>query len=122
MRPTCMRHAHRALLVAVLSLGAALTACGGQAAQTATSGASSGGAASKSGSPTSAGLLVAALQEGQSLYGLSETTAKAKATAAGFEFQVIERDGRWLGITYDLRPRRIDAVIHKGVVVSTSAG
>jgi hypothetical protein len=34
MRPTGMRKAHGAPLVAVLSLGAALTACSGQAAQT----------------------------------------------------------------------------------------
>src|SRR5450631_3009243 len=99
MRPTGMRKAHGASLVAVLSLGAALTACSGQAVQTATSGASSGAAASES----------AALQEGQSLYGLSETTAKAKATADGFEFQVIKRDGRSLPVTADLRPGRIDA-------------
>lgn len=104
--------AHGAFVVAVLSRGAALTACSGQAAQTATSGASSGAAASES----------AAAQEGQSLYGLSESPPKAKATADGVEFQVTKRDGRSLPATADLRPRRIDAVIDIGVLVSASAG
>jgi hypothetical protein len=63
-----------------------------------------------------------ARKEGAALRGVPDSAAKAKAETDGFVFRVVERDGQWLGATFDLVPLRINVVVQDGVVVSNSAG
>ena len=61
--------------------------------------------------------------EGQTLIGLSEASAKSVATGAGFQFQVVERDGHPLPVVDDFRPTsRIDVRVVNGFVTSATTG
>jgi hypothetical protein len=69
-----------------------------------------------------AGAFTAALDEGRQLIGLTEAQAQERATADGFPFQVVERNGAPRLTPLNLVTNRIDVKVVDGVVTEASAG
>ena len=125
MRQSELTSSARVPVAFLLILGALLTGCGSGSALEPSSPPGSSRAVlgvASSPSPTVEGLMARARKEGAALRGVPDSAAKAKAETDGFVFRVVERDGQWLGATFDLVPLRINVVVQDGVVVSTSAG